>query len=331
MKAVYIIAEAGVNHNGSMELAMKMIEEAKRAGADAVKFQTFISKELVCETAPKAEYQLQAAYREQSQREMLKQLELSFEQFRQLNDYAKYLNIDFISTPFDFESIEFLKTIEMPYWKIPSGEITNLPYLMKLAETKRPIILSTGMSTLEEIEEALQVFIDYKREDITLLQCNTEYPTPYADVNLHVMKTLKEKFKVNVGYSDHTKGWEVAIAAAALGADVIEKHFTLSRKMEGPDHLASLEPQELKNMIESIRHIEMALGNEEKKVSSSEKKNIAVARKSIVAKNAITKGEIYTEDNITVKRPGNGISPMKWFEVLGSRAGKDFEQDELIE
>lgn len=331
MGRTYIIAEAGVNHNGDFELAKKMILEGKNAGVDAVKFQTFKADNLVSSNAKKADYQMRSTDNKESQQDMLKKLELSFHEFRLLKEYSTELNIDFISTPFDEESIDFLDALNIPFWKIPSGEITNLPYLLKIARTKKPIILSTGMCTIEEIAEALNVFSDYKRNDITLLHCNTEYPTPFQDVNLHAMKTLKDKFQVNVGYSDHTKGIEVPIAAVALGATVIEKHFTLDRNMPGPDHKASLEPGELKEMVKSIRNIEIALGNGEKQPSESEKKNIVVARKSIVANKKIKKGDVITEENITTKRPGNGISPMEWFKVLGTKASKDFIKDELIE
>lgn len=331
MGRTYIIAEAGVNHNGDFELAKKMILEGKKAGVDAVKFQTFKAGNLVASNAKKADYQLKSTDNKESQQDMLKKLELSFREFCLLKEYAAELDIDFISTPFDEESVDFLDTLNMPFWKIPSGEITNLPYLLKIAKTKKPIILSTGMCTMEEIGEALDIFGDYNREDITLLHCNTEYPTPFEDVNLNAMKTLKEKFHVKVGYSDHTQGIEIPIAAVALGAEVIEKHFTLDKNMPGPDHKASLEPDELKEMVKAIRNIEIALGNGEKYPSESEKKNIAVARKSIVAKKDIKKGDIFTEENITTKRPGNGISPMEWFKVLGRKAIKDFQKDELIE
>lgn len=331
MSKTYIIAEAGVNHNGDLNLAKKMIFEAKKAGVDAVKFQTFVSKNLVSSYAPKAEYQKKTTASSESQQDMLKKLELSFDDFILLQDYAKELEIDFLSTPFDEDSVEFLKTLDMPFWKIPSGEINNLPYLMKLEETKKPIILSTGMSTIDEIEQALNVFKDYERSNIILLHCNTEYPTPFCDVNLNAMNTLKDKFNVKVGYSDHTKGIEVPIAAVAMGAVIIEKHFTLDKNMEGPDHKASLEPNELVAMVNAIRHIEESLGNGEKNPSDSEKKNIGIVRKSIVAKKNISKGDVFSEENITTKRPGNGISPIKWFDILGKVAIRDFNIDETIE
>lgn len=328
--SVYIIAEAGVNHNGDINLAYQLVDAAKAAGVDCIKFQTFKSENLVSHTAQKAEYQ-KAATGDSSQQDMLKQLELSFGEFVSLKEYCDRKGIFFLSTPFDFESIEFLNSIEMPFWKIPSGEVTNYPYLVALAKTGKPVVMSTGMCEMQEIEDAIAVLRENGASDIKLLHCNTEYPTPYEDVNLKAMKTLRDAFGVEVGYSDHTKGIEVPIAAVAMGAAVIEKHFTLDRNMEGPDHKASLEPQELKQMVDSIRHIEAALGSGDKKPSPSEKKNMAVARKSIVAAARIKAGDILTEENITVKRPGNGICPMRWKEVLGTRAVRDFEEDELIE
>ena len=328
--SVYIIAEAGVNHNGDINLAYQLVDAAKAAGVDCIKFQTFKSENLVSHTAQKAEYQ-KAATGDSSQQDMLKQLELSFGEFVSLKEYCDRKGICFLSTPFDFESIEFLNSIEMPFWKIPSGEVTNYPYLVALAKTGKPVVMSTGMCEMQEIEDAIAVLRENGASDIKLLHCNTEYPTPYEDVNLRAMKTLRDAFGVEVGYSDHTKGIEVPIAAVAMGASVIEKHFTLDRNMEGPDHKASLEPQELKEMVDSIRHIEAALGSGDKRPSPSEKKNMAVARKSIVAAARIKAGDILTEENITVKRPGNGICPMRWKEVLGTRAVRDFEEDELIE
>lgn len=327
----YVIAEIGVNHNGDINLAKKMIDAAKDAGADAVKFQTFKSENLVSTYAEKAEYQKVTTGSDESQLDMIKKLELSFEDFKELAAYCKKSGIAFASTPFDFESIRFLNTIDMPFWKIPSGEITNLPYLIEIAKTKKPVIMSTGMSSLEEIYAAINVLKKYGTKEITLLHCNTAYPTPYQDVNLKAMQTLRDAFNLPVGYSDHTKGIEVPIAAAALGAVVLEKHFTLDRNMEGPDHKASLEPDELKQMVASVRHIEAAIGSADKTPTESEIINRDIARKSIVAKTAIKAGELFTEDNITVKRPGNGISPMKWFEVLGKTAPRDFSFDELIE
>lgn len=329
--SVYIIAEAGVNHNGSIELAKKMVDEAKEAGADCIKFQTFVSKNLVSKTAGKAEYQRQYTDAKESQLDMLKKLELSFDEFEVLNDYCKEKGIEFLSTPFDFESIDFLNRLGMKRWKIPSGEITNLPYLIRVARIGRPVILSTGMSTMEDIRAAIDALRKNGSGAITLLHCTTEYPTPYEDVNLIAMSTIKKEFGVPVGYSDHTNGIEIPIAAVAMGATVIEKHFTLDKNMEGPDHKASLEPNELKAMISAIRNVESAFGNGEKKPAESEKKNMEVARKSIIAKQNISRGEIFSEENLTVKRPGSGISPMRWFEVIGKTAIRDFKEDELIE
>lgn len=329
MDKILIIAEAGVNHNGSLELAKKLVDVAKECGADIVKFQTAKLESLVSKYAPMAEYQKNNIGQEKSQSDMLKDLLLAFEDFVELKKYCEEVGIEFLSTPFDIESIHFLKDM-VRLWKVPSGEITNLPYLVEIAKTKMPVILSTGMCEMEEIEAAVEILRQNGTEDITLLHCNTQYPTPYEDVNLRAMNGLKERFSVKVGYSDHTKGIEVSIAAVAMGATVIEKHFTLDKNLEGPDHKASLEPSELEQMIQSIRNIESALGDEDKKPSPSEKPNIAVARKSIVAARKIMAGEIFSEENLTTKRPGNGISPMKWYEVMGKKAPRDFEEDELI-
>lgn len=329
--SVYIIAEAGVNHNGSFELACKLVDAAKKAGADCIKFQTFISENLVSKNARKADYQKAATGGDDSQLKMLKKLELSFEEFRKLQCYSREVGIDFISTPFDFDSIDFLCTLDLPFWKIPSGEITNLPYLMALAKTGKRAVMSTGMCSLEDIEAAVKVLKENGTPEIILLHCNTEYPTPYQDVNLRAMQTLKDRFGVETGYSDHTQGIAIPIAAVALGATVIEKHFTLDKNMEGPDHKASLEPNELAEMVSQIRNIENALGTGDKTPSESERKNMSIARKSIVARMPIQAGQCFTEENITVKRPGSGISPMRWFEVLGKTACRDFAEDELIE
>ena len=328
--SVYIIAEAGVNHNGSFELACRLVDAAKAAGVDCIKFQTFKSQNLVSKKAQKADYQKDTTG-EGSQIDMLRKLELSYDEFLKLKDYCDEKGICFLSTPFDFDSIEFLDSIDMPFWKIPSGEVTNYPYLAALAKTGKPAVMSTGMCTMEEIEAAVNVLRENGTEDIKLLHCNTEYPTPFEDVNLKAMQTMRGHFGLEVGYSDHTRGIEVPLAAVALGATVIEKHFTLDRDMEGPDHKASLEPDELEAMVKGIRNIEKALGSGVKEPSPSEKKNIAVARKSIVAKRAIARGETLTEENVTVKRPGSGISPMKWNEVLGTVAVRDFAEDEMIE
>lgn len=330
MGKVFILVEAGVNHNGCLETAKQMIQVAKDSGADAIKFQTFKAEKLVSKFAEKAEYQKNNTQIIESQLEMIKKLELTFEDFKELKKYCEELDILFLSTPFDFESIEFLKELKMEIWKIPSGEITNLPYLRKVGKIAKKIILSTGMCELFEIEEALNILKASGVNDIAILHCNTEYPTPMKDVNLRAMQTLKKKFKQKIGYSDHTLGIEVPIAAVALGAEIIEKHFTLDKSMVGPDHKASLNPIELKNMIDSIRNIEIALGSADKFVTESELKNKSIARKSIVAKKNISQGEIFTEDNLTIKRPGNGISPMKWDEVIGKISKKEFVEDELI-
>jgi N,N'-diacetyllegionaminate synthase len=333
MNKTIIIAEAGVNHNGSISNAYKLIDAAKAAGVDYVKFQTFKADNLVSKSAPKAEYQIHnTANESDTQYEMLKNLELSEKQHEALIAYCKEVDINFFSTAFDLESLQYLKNIGLNLVKIPSGEITNLPYLRKAAELFSRIILSTGMSNLSDIEAAINVFKLKGIDDITILHCNTEYPTPMKDVNLLAMINIKEQFKFNIGYSDHTLGIEVPIAAVALGATIIEKHFTLDRTMDGPDHAASLEPNELKMMVDAIRNIELAIsGDGIKQPSSSEKKNIAIARKSIVAAKSISKGTVFTEFNLTVKRPGNGISPMKWDDIIGKVSTKDYQEDELIE
>ncbi len=334
MEKVIIIAEAGVNHNGDINLAKKLIDVAVEAGVDYVKFQTFKSESLVSKSAKKADYQIENTQdATENQLQMLKKLELSHEQHVELMAYCRQKNISFFSTAFDIESLIYLKELGLTMVKIPSGEITNLPYLRKAAELFSKVIISTGMSTLEDIEKALNVFLSagIKRETIYILHCNTEYPTPMEDVNLLAMLSIKNKFNVEIGYSDHTLGIEVPTAAVALGAKVIEKHFTLDRSLPGPDQLASLEPLELRAMVASIRNIELAIsGNGIKEPSSSELKNMEIARKSIVAKTPINKGDIYSESNITTKRPGNGISPMQWDEVIGQVAQADFNEDDLI-
>ena len=329
--SVLIIAEAGVNHNGNLDLALKMVDEAKRAGADIVKFQTAIPEKVISKYADKAEYQKKTTGNEESQLEMCKRIHLKLSDYDIIKKYCEEVGIEFLSTPFDLESIDYLEKLGMRLWKIPSGEITNLPYLIKIAKTGKPVIMSTGMAELKEVEEAVNVLKENGAGEITLLHCTTEYPAPFESVNLRAMNTLREKVGTEVGYSDHTVGFEVAVAAAVLGASVIEKHFTLNHNMEGPDHKASLEPEEFEVMVNNIRLIEKALGDGVKQPAEAEKKNIAIARKSIVAARDIKKGEIFTEDNITVKRPGSGISPMKWFEVLGTEAVRDFGEDELIE
>ena len=333
MKKTIIIAEAGVNHNGNYEMALKMIDEAKAAGADYVKFQTAKPELVISTFAPKAEYQKETTGNGESQLEMCKAIHLPLTDYKPLKEYCDKVGIGFMSTPFDLVSIDVLEPLDMDYYKIPSGEITNLPYLRAIAAKGRKVIISTGMSELPEIEEALQVLENggLKRSDIIVLHCNTEYPTPMRDVNLRAMLDIRDRLGVAVGYSDHTNGIEVPIAAVALGAEVIEKHFTLDKTLPGPDHKASLEPQELKAMVDAIRNIEAALGDGKKKVTDSERPNLIVARKSIVAARPIKAGEVYTEENVTVKRPGNGISPMKWDDLLGKTAPRDFEYDELIE
>lgn len=332
MNKVFIIAEAGVNHNGSIELAKKLIEKGAEAGVDAVKFQSFKANKLVTVNAEKADYQVaNIGKNDENQYVMLKKLELDYDKHQELMDYAKSKGVMFLSSAFDLESIDLLVDLDLSVFKIPSGEITNLPYLRKIAQTNKPVILSTGMATLGEIEAALEVLKNNGTTDVTILHCNTEYPTPMSDVNLTAMNTMKDAFKVKVGYSDHTLGIEIPIAAVALGALVIEKHFTLDKTMEGPDHKASLEPDELKQMVKSIRNIEEALGNGVKTPTESERKNKVVARKSIVAKTAICFGEMLSEENLDIKRPGTGISPMLWNEIIGSKATKDYQTDELIE
>lgn len=328
-----IIAEAGVNHNGSLERAKEMVAAAKAAGADYVKFQTAVPELVISTYAPKAEYQKDTDGAERSQLEMCKAIHLPLTDYAELKRLCEETGIGFMSTPFDTVSIELLQELGQDFMKVPSGEITNLPYLRKIAAGKTPVILSTGMATLEEIGAALEVLTsgELSLDDITVLHCNTEYPTPMEDVNLSAMQTIGKAFGVRTGYSDHTCGIEVPIAAVALGATVIEKHFTLSRELPGPDHRASLEPDELAAMVKAIRNIESALGNGSKEVSASERKNMVVARKSIVAMHAISKGEVFTEENITVKRPGNGVSPMLWDKVLGQKACRDFKEDEPIE
>lgn len=332
MSKAYIIAEAGVNHNGSLELALRLIDEAKKAGVDAVKFQTFKAENLVSARAQKAEYQKKTTGSDESQLAMIKKLELSYEDHIKLIDYCSKQNIAFMSTAFDDDSIEFLKTIDMPYWKIPSGEITNLPYLRKIGALGKPVLLSTGMANLGEVEAALEVLLSVgaSRNQITVLHCTTEYPAPLGDVNLKAMLSMGAAFGVAIGYSDHTEGISIPLAAVAMGATVIEKHFTLDKTMEGPDHKASLEPTELKAMVDNIRAIELALGDGVKKISLSEAKNRAIARKSIVAKKQISKGTLITPELVTVKRPGTGLSPMMWDKVVGSVAQYDFSVDEEL-
>jgi len=334
MERVLIIAEAGVNHNGSMVLAKKLIDAAIYSGADYVKFQSFKTEKLVSRCARQADYQLRNIIdTDNSQYSMLKKLELSPEQHFELISYCNDNGIKFFSTAFDIDSINFLAKLKLGLWKIPSGEITNYPYLKKIALLHKPVILSTGMCDMTDIAAALSVLLKFgmKKEQISILHCNTEYPTPMEDVNLNAMNTIAEKFGVKVGYSDHTIGIEVPIAAVALGASIIEKHFTIDRNMEGPDHKASLEPDELKTMVNAIRNIEKALGSKDKNVTESEKKNITAARKSIVAFTSINEGDLFTEYNLTVKRPGIGISPMLWESLIGQKSKRNYNPDDIIE
>lgn len=330
MGGTLIIAEAGVNHNGSLDIAKKLVRTAKECGADIVKFQTAKLDSLVSKQAEMADYQKKNIGKEESQKEMLRKLLLSYEDFLELADYCKKVGIMFLSTPFDIDSIQFLNSMQ-DIWKVPSGEVTNYPYLVEIAKTGKRVIISSGMCEMDEIEAAVQVLRNHGTSDITILHCTTEYPASLDEVNLRVMQTLKEKFDCPVGYSDHTKGIEVSLAAVALGAEVIEKHFTLDRMMEGPDHKASLEPDELSALVEGVRNIEKALGTSEKKPSAIELKNRLVARKSIVACTVIKAGEVFTTQNLTTKRPGSGISPMLWNTVIGQTAKRDFMEDELIE
>jgi len=330
--SVFIIAEAGVNHNGSIKIAKKLINLASEAGADAIKFQTFKAENLVTKNLEKANYQKNNTSKKESQYKMLKKLELTKETHQELIRYSKKKKIQFLSSPFDHESIQLLNDLGLKIFKIPSGEITNFPYLKHIGKLKKKIILSTGMANILEIRNALNILINSgtKKSNIIVLHANTEYPTPMEDVNLNAMITIRNLFKVAVGYSDHTLGLEVDIAAVALGAKCIEKHFTLNRNMRGPDHKASLEPKELKHMVRSIRNVEQALGDGTKKPTKSEKKNIKIVRKSIVAKTKIKKGERLSKKNITIKRPGTGMSPMKWEKILGTKAIKNYNIDDLI-
>ena len=334
MKKVIIIAEAGVNHNADINIAKQLIDAAAESGADYVKFQTAIPHLVVTKEGTMADYQVQNIGAEESQLEMTKKIHLPLSDFECLAKYAQEKNIKFASTPFDLLSVDFLNKLNMDFFKIPSGEITNYPYLVKIAKIGLPIILSTGMATIDEIKDAVKVLTDHgaSKDKITILHCNTEYPTPMEDVNLKAMLHIQRELEIPVGYSDHTLGIEVPIAAVALGATVIEKHFTLDKTLPGPDHKASLEPNELKAMVSAIRNIEKAIdGSGLKEVSKSEEKNKPIARRSIVAARNITQGEVFTSENLIAKRPGIGISPMLWNEVIGKKAERDFLEDELIE
>lgn len=332
-KKVYIIAEAGVNHNGSIDIAKKLIDVAARSGADAVKFQTFRTEKLVSKIAEKADYQKRTTDSEESQFSMIKKLELDKNAHIELQNYCNLRKIHFLSSPFDMESIDLLTELGLDIFKIPSGEITNLPFLEKIGGLRKRVILSSGMSFLYEIKDALKVLIESgtNKNNITVLHCNSEYPSSFKDVNLMAMCSIKKELGVEVGYSDHTLGIEVPIAAVALGASIVEKHFTIDKNMTGPDHKASLDPEELRLMVAAIRNIEESFGSGIKEPTESEKKNIVSGRKSIIAAKTITKGELFTVENLTIKRPGNGISPMEWYSLLGKQAKKDFNQDELIQ
>ena len=330
--SVFIIAEAGVNHNGSINVAKKLIDVASNAGADAVKFQTFKANDLVSKTAQKAGYQKETTDKKESQFDMIKKLELDAEAHKKLISYCNSKNIMFLSSPFDLDSIKLLNDLGLEIFKVPSGEITNLPYLRSIGRLNKKVILSTGMADIDEIKDAFDILISEgtQKENITILHANTMYPTPMEDVNLKAMLTIGSTFNTSIGYSDHTLGIEVDIAAVAMGASCIEKHFTLDSSMEGPDHRASLEPDELKSMVTAIRNIEVALGSSIKKPSNSERSNMQVVRKSIVAKTQIKQGDVLNDKNLTIKRPGNGTSPMKWDEVFGTNAVKNYNEDEII-
>lgn len=330
---VIIIAEAGVNHNGDLSRALQMVDIASDSGADYVKFQTFKAEKLVNSAAKMAEYQVANTGREESQLAMLRRLELREDDFRKIAEHCRQKGIGFLSTPFDIESVDFLVSLGMDYIKIPSGEITNYPYIRHISRLGIPVIMSTGMCGLEEVRDAFKLLLKggLERNDITLLHCNTQYPTPMEDVNLRAMSELRHEFGTAIGYSDHTLGTEVPIAAVALGATVIEKHFTLDRNLPGPDQVVSLEPVEFRSMARAIRNISLALGSGHKQITPSERNNMAVARKSIVAAKDIAEGEVFTEENLTVKRPGTGISPMRWPEIIGRKACRAFMADEIVE
>ena len=328
---VTIIAEAGVNHNGILEMAKEMARVAKACGADIVKYQTAVPELVVSKFAEKAEYQKQTTDAAESQLEMIRKLHFSFDAHRELKEYCDSIGIQYLSAAFDIPSVRFLGTLNLPLLKIPSGEITNLPYLEEVAKLHTPVLLSTGMSNLNEITDALAVLDEGGCPEATVLHCNTQYPTPYEDANLTAMLELFEQFGLPVGLSDHTPGWECDVAATVLGAQVIEKHFTLDKSLPGPDQQASLDPAEFAAMVQAVRHVEAALGDGHKHLTASEAPNKAIARKSIVAARPIAEGEVFTEENLTTKRPGDGVSPMRWHEVLGLRAKRAFAEDEKIE
>lgn len=330
---VLIIAEAGVNHNGSLILAKELIDAASCAGADVIKFQSFDATKLVTKNAKKARYQIINTSNDDSQLKMLKKLQLTYEEQIELKSYADKKNIEFLSTAFDIESVHFLNKLNLKRFKIPSGEITNLPYLRLIGSLKKPIILSTGMSNMIEIRQALNELCSRgsMKEDISILHCTTQYPAPYKDINLRAIETLKREFNTKIGYSDHSAGIEVSLAAVALGAQIIEKHITIDKNLDGPDHKASIEPNQLQNLVKSIRNISLAMGSNEKKISKSELENLRIARKSIVSRVFIKKGEVFTEENLCTKRPAEGISPMEWDKIIGKKAKKDFQVDDFIE
>ena len=328
--SVYIIAEAGVNHNGQLDMALKLCDAAKEAGVDAVKFQTWKTENIVTAQARQAAYQTENTGVEESQYDMLKKLELSYDHFRYIQDYCKKIGIDFLSTPDEEESLEFLANLGLPLIKVGSGEVTNIPYLRKIGSQKKPVILSTGMSNLAQVATAYDTLLAAGAPSVALLHCTTNYPCPVDEVNLKAMCTLREAFKCQVGYSDHTMGLEVPVAAVALGAEIIEKHFTLDRTMDGPDHKASLESAELKLMVQQIRNIEAALGDGIKRPNKSESENAKVVQKSILAKRPIKKGEVLTEDNLVAKRAGSGISSVYWDVIVGTKALQDYDIDEPI-
>ncbi|MBF0479349.1 MAG: N-acetylneuraminate synthase [Candidatus Omnitrophica bacterium] len=331
-KRVFIIAEIGVNHNGQIELAKNLIDQAAIAGVDAVKFQTFRPEEVMCQSTPKASYQLRHTDQQESFLDMVRRFQLNEQQHEDLLRYAQNKGVEFISSPFDLPSIDLLNRLKLKILKIPSGEITNLPYLRKMGKLKKKIIISTGMAVLKEIKTAVEILVQAGtvKKNITVLHCCTEYPAVFKDVNLRAMVTIGQSLGVKVGYSDHTEGIEVALAAVALGAQVIEKHFTLDKTMDGPDHQASLNPQELQQLVKAIRHVEEAMGNGVKKPSLTEEKNKLIIRKSIVARVNIRKGEIFSPENLTVKRPGTGLNPMLWDRIMGRKAQQDFKADEVI-
>lgn len=328
--SVYIIAEVGVNHNGDIKIAQKMIDEAKKAGCDCVKFQTFVADNLVTKEAPKAQYQKETTGENETQYEMLKKLELSLEDFRILKEYCDFSQIDFLSTPFDEQSVDILEDLGIDKYKIPSGEITNKPLIEYIAKTKKEILLSTGMSTIDEIQEAMD-WIEFYHTNISLFHCTSSYPTPYQDVNMNALITLKKRFDKPIGYSDHTQGIEISLMAVAMGAQLIEKHFTLDRNMEGPDHKASLEPSELKELVDKTRNIEQAFGNDIKQPTEQELQTKLVARKSLVASKTLNIGDVITKLDIVCKRPGIGIPPKFYNEVLGKEVVESITKDSLIE